>query len=398
MSTDSRSGSSGSDAALFTALDAGLFATLFAAFAFDRGLHPEVFRWGMRFLDRHWGAVSVAMIVASAFGMIVAAEAARRGNSRLRFAGLLAALVAGIGFLAVKVVEDRPKIEHRLLWGARFAPDEEFVAARFGGEGTFARSEPVTPKAAEPGKSSSPAAAVAAGDLVQGEKIARETCASCHGADLRGMPRNGLNLVTSAFVASQNDDQLTQFLIAGRQSYEPGNTTGVAMPPRGGNPLLSNERLRDVVAYLRKVQVEAPKAAEVPAEADPASTDVAVAAAFDDFVAPSPAPAEIVPHWVVPLPPWGPAGLVTEARRSQEELERATPAHADRFFAIYFLLSGLLGLHVVVGIIVIVALMVRCVRHGSDSSSLAAVRRGGWYWCYVSFVALLMYPLMYWNV
>ena len=38
------------------------------------------------------------------------------------------------GFLGIKAMEYRPKIEHGLLWGKHFDPDPAYVAAHYGGE------------------------------------------------------------------------------------------------------------------------------------------------------------------------------------------------------------------------------------------------------------------------
>ena len=40
----------------------------------------------------------------------------------------------------------------------------------------------------------------------------------------------------------------------GRPAGDPLNDTGVDMPPRGGNPSLSDEDLAHIVAYLRTLQ------------------------------------------------------------------------------------------------------------------------------------------------
>ena len=70
----------------------------------------------------------------------------------------------------------------------------------------------------------------------------------------RGAAGLGLPLVSSEFVQSMADAQLFAFITAGRAAAHPDNTTGVAMPPRGGNPSLSDEDLADVVAFLRTLQ------------------------------------------------------------------------------------------------------------------------------------------------
>ena len=49
----------------------------------------------------------------------------------------------------------------------------------------------------------------------------------------------------------QSDPELIEFIKVGRQPDHPLNTTGVAMPPKGGSPALSDSDIVDIVAYIR---------------------------------------------------------------------------------------------------------------------------------------------------
>ncbi len=94
--------------------------------------------------------------------------------------------------------------------------------------------------------------------IASGTKIFNSTCIACHGPGGVGIKGNGKALAENEFVASKNDDDLLAFIKRGRVPGEPLNTTGVAMPPRGGNPALSDDDLLDVISYVRTLQ--APKA------------------------------------------------------------------------------------------------------------------------------------------
>jgi disulfide bond formation protein DsbB len=63
--------------------------------------------------------------------------------------------------------------------------------------------------------------------------------------------------VGSAFVNSRSDDQLLAFLQTGRPVTDPLNTTGVLMPPRGGQASLTDRDLLNVIAYLRSLNLPA---------------------------------------------------------------------------------------------------------------------------------------------
>lgn len=100
------------------------------------------------------------------------------------------------------------------------------------------------------GADDAPAAAV---DTANGETVYLNTCASCHGADAMGVDGLGKALAGSAFVADTSESDLVALITTGRPAGDPDNATGVDMPPKGGNPSLSEQSIRDVVAYLKSL-------------------------------------------------------------------------------------------------------------------------------------------------
>ncbi len=98
-----------------------------------------------------------------------------------------------------------------------------------------------------------PSGAGSGGDAANGEKVFAGTCSACHGADAMGIDGLGKQLVESEFVASQSDSELFTLITTGRPSSDPLNTTGVDMPPKGGNPSLNDAAIADLVAYLRSL-------------------------------------------------------------------------------------------------------------------------------------------------
>lgn len=100
-----------------------------------------------------------------------------------------------------------------------------------------------------PADSGYPAEMVAAGRESYGQ-----TCFACHGADAKGLPGLGKNLTSSAFVADKTDQELLAYVKQGRPANDPLNTTGVAMPPKGGFDFLSDQDILNIIAYLRTIQ------------------------------------------------------------------------------------------------------------------------------------------------
>lgn len=97
------------------------------------------------------------------------------------------------------------------------------------------------------------AARVAPGDALAGERLFATACATCHGFDAEGFPGLGKALRENLSIRDNSEDQLVQFLKEGRAEDDLLNSTGVEMPPRGGDPALSDQDLRDVAAFLRSI-------------------------------------------------------------------------------------------------------------------------------------------------
>ena len=93
-----------------------------------------------------------------------------------------------------------------------------------------------------------------AGDATKGKELYATTCVACHGPNGEGVQGLGKPFADSEFLKGQNDDELFAFIKKGRPPGDPDNTTGVDMPPKGGNPALSDDDLRDIIAFLRTLQ------------------------------------------------------------------------------------------------------------------------------------------------
>ncbi len=81
-----------------------------------------------------------------------------------------------------------------------------------------------------------------------GEKIYQQTCIACHGADGKGALPGAPNFADKSGPFSKPDSELLRNIIQGYQG--PGSP--MAMPPKGGNPGLTRQDLRQVLVYMRK--------------------------------------------------------------------------------------------------------------------------------------------------
>jgi mono/diheme cytochrome c family protein len=99
-----------------------------------------------------------------------------------------------------------------------------------------------------------PAQAATQGDSEQGRQLFAASCGTCHGPTGEGVQGLGADMRQNEFIAGQSDEALLAFIKEGRPIDHPQNTTGVQMPPYGGNPTLTDEQLFDIIAFLRSLQ------------------------------------------------------------------------------------------------------------------------------------------------
>jgi len=87
--------------------------------------------------------------------------------------------------------------------------------------------------------------------LADGQRLYQTACASCHGASGEGVSGLGNALAGSAFIHTQDDNALLQFIRTGRAADDPANQIGIAMPSNGGSPNLTDADLTAIIGYLR---------------------------------------------------------------------------------------------------------------------------------------------------
>ena len=87
--------------------------------------------------------------------------------------------------------------------------------------------------------------------LTNGQQLYLQVCAVCHGQHGEGVATLGNSLVASALVQESAEADLLAMIRSGRDVSAADNQSGLAMPPSGGRPDLSDADLLAIINYLR---------------------------------------------------------------------------------------------------------------------------------------------------
>lgn len=172
------------------------------------------------------------MLLTSSLTMALAVRAAQLGRVRQLVVLLCITFLCGVCFMSVKYVEYRGKFEHALLPGTRFQPSDAFVLGKLRNEQSVAAP------------SVDPVQAARGARVFNGTCAA---CAACRGPKGEGLTFLGPGLRRSGFVTVRRNEDLKAFVIVGRLANDPENQMKQLMPPRGGNPALTDGQIADAV-------------------------------------------------------------------------------------------------------------------------------------------------------
>jgi len=119
-------------------------------------------------------------------------------------------------------------------------------------------------------------------------------------------------------------------------------------------------------------------------------------APHEEGEAPAAAPAAAAPQTTFKPSAAGPAGTVREEGAGEAATGHGKrPSNTQIFFGIYFLLTGLHGIHVLIGIGAISWILIRSIRGEFGPEYFTPVDFVGLYWHLVDLIWIFLFPLLY---
>jgi len=113
--------------------------------------------------------------------------------------------------------------------------------------------------------------------------------------------------------------------------------------------------------------------------------------------APAPTAGASAPEDRSAIPPAaiGPRGLARPGQRGESLGVEGPPRDVQVFFSVYFLMTGLHGIHVIAGMIVLTLMLIRAARGEFGPSYFTPVDLAGLYWHLVDLIWIFLFPLLY---
>lgn len=376
---------------LFLVTEILFFSGLFCAYTVYRAQHPEVFYWAHFYLDTNLGALNTIVLIFSSLTAAWAVRNAQRGETKLLKINILLTIGCALTFMGVKYVEYSHKFHDGLLPARHFDPKHEVWEIE-----SFKKKHPEAAEAMarlmaklEERKATAaldvevptrkpleltpvqltvaqPAAADAsAAQATAVEATAQNEGAAAPGAEPNPAPRS----------ASPGADAAE-----GTAEPAPAAGEGQAEGSPEGAPAPASEPTPEGAAPDAAQAAPSPVAPPAQKTLEPLADDVFIANELRKLT-----PAEATPLLR--------AGVLQ--RRADGPYQLVRPEKAGIFFSIYFFMTGLHGVHVLIGIGIWVWMLVRAGRRRFGPEYFGPIDFSALYWHLVDLIWIYLFPLLY---
>jgi len=335
----------------FLAQEILFFSGLFVAYILYRSHHPEIFAYAHFYLDVKWGAINTAVLIISSLSAAWAVRCAQLNQQRGLIVCLFVTLLCACGFLTIKYIEYAHKVHEGILFGKYFDPCISSGKAHL-----------LTRKDKCPGTKRSECRS---GDIDQ-DPTTPGWQVACSAAEVKGTQRRELEVCEME-----------------RHHHGPPHPKKTPCWELQQNPWVCKA---DEVAALVHYGDEEIRGKSVQIELQCEN-----------------APAAAAPNFEAPLPQSRPVGKAQLSRANRpsvhelliEESMGPPPPHTNMFFSIYFAMTGLHGIHVLVGVFVFIWLLIRAFRGHFTPEYFGPVDFAALYWHLVDLIWIFLFPLLY---
>ena len=371
---------------LFLVQEVLFFSALFLAYILYRSHRPEIYAYAHHYLDTTMGAINTAVLIFSSLTAAWAVRCAQLGQRKGLILTLSVTILCACAFLGIKYQEYMHKIHEGILYGSKFDPcvssgGAPLVTKRNLCEGT--KSSVLFDRGASYSTTTQPTG------CLDSAKIDLDTLkpgvqATCKVAEVK-FTRDSKGKKTDG--AMRDIERCEAGYIGGHAEHGASHDGVGKHAPKfpcwtlSPNPNICPTGPAVLVHYgdeKRHPGVEIRPTCDAPGPA----------AVGDKF-------ADVSNDLSV-----GKGGVTREVPKTKHELQHdfsmgPPPPHTNMFFSIYFAMTGLHGIHVLVGIFVFCWLLFRAVRGDFTPDYFGPIDYAALYWHIVDLIWIFLFPLLY---
>ena len=381
---------------LFLAQEVLFFSALFVAYILYRVHHGEIYAYAHKWLDVKMGAINTAVLIFSSLTAAWGVRCAQLNQRRGLILCIALTIACACGFLVIKYFEYTHKYHEQILFGKNFDP-----CISSGGNELITKSNDC------PGAKSTIVWSTKPDGSLDRDKTGK-AMEGCFESSLLDLEPKELGVqaeceVNEVKVSADGKTELSKKPITNlcadkighgeeweknkypcwKTSYQPAvcpdltdaakRSQGAAARPQVGILVLYGEHDHEHRGKEIKIKAECKKPA------------------------PAQQPADLLaePEHKVELG----KGLVTKPKveHNHHDLFYAgpPPEHTNMFFTIYFAMTGLHGIHVLMGVFVFIWLLIRAIKGHFTPDYFGPIDYAALYWHIVDLIWIFLFPLLY---
>ena len=359
---------------LFLAQEVLFFSALFVAYVLYRVHHGEIYAYAHKWLDVKMGAINTAVLIFSSLTAAWAVRCAQLNQRRGLIACIALTIACACGFLVIKYLEYSHKYHEQILFGRYFDP-----CVSSGGNELMTKSNDC------PGAKSTIKWDFGAGAATQG----------CFESSLLDLDTRQPGVQAECKVAANGKpitNQCADKIGDGAEhaknqypcwkpSYQPAVCPDLTDAVKRSQGAASRPQVGILVLY-----------------GDHAHRNKTVVTADCRMPPPAATPADplAVPEQKVELG----QKLVSDQPHTKHHEHDVLyagppPENTNMFFTIYFAMTGLHGIHVLVGVFVFIWLLIRAIKGHFTPDYFGPVDYAALYWHIVDLIWIFLFPLLY---
>jgi cytochrome c oxidase subunit 3 len=373
---------------IFLAQEILFFSALFVAYIAYRVHHGEIYSYAHKWLDVKYGAINTAVLIFSSLTAAWAVRCAQLNQKRGLIVCIAATIACACAFLGIKYIEYSHKYHEQILFGRYFDP-----CTSPGGNELITKSNHC------PGAKSTIKWDFGAGKATEGcfeqstidlDPKQPGVQADCDVSEVK-LASDGKTEVAKRAITNVCADKIgdgeeweKNKYPCWKTSYQPAvcpdltdatkRAAGAPARPQVGILVLYGEHDHQHRGKDIAIKASCKKPAPV---------------AAPDYFAEAPEQ----------KPEFGKKLVVDEPRGEHHAHDLGyagpPPEHTNMFFTIYFAMTGLHGIHVLVGVFIFIWLLIRAIKGHFTPDYFGPVDYAALYWHIVDLIWIFLFPLLY---